>query len=208
MPRAVTGFAPGVSKVTFALEPRMPPPEHPPPEEWPALMARAQDGDRQAYATLLAAIAPRLRARARRALPDAAEAEDAVQDILLTLHRMRHAYDPARPFGPWLAALAQARIADRQRRRHRHARRETPLGPEHETFSAPPANHDEATDHARLHQAVTHLTPAEQQAVRLLKLEELSLAQAATRTGLSTTALKVACHRALRRLRTLLNPAP
>jgi RNA polymerase sigma-70 factor (ECF subfamily) len=157
-------------------------------------MARAQEGDRRAYATLLAAIAPRLRARARRALPNAAEAEDAVQDILLTLHRMRHAYDPARPFAPWLAAIAQARIADRQRQGYRHARRETPLAPEHETFSA------------RLHHAVTHLTPAEQQAVRLLKLEELTLNEASARTGLSTTALKVACHRALRRLRTLLDP--
>lgn len=48
--------------------------------------------------------------------------------------------------------------------------------------------------------------PAEQQAVRLLKLEELTLNEAAARTGLSTTALKVACHRALRRLRTLLDP--
>ena len=184
------------------------PPDDPTgPEAWSALMARAQEGDRRAYATLLAAITPRLRARARRALPNTAEAEDAVQDTLLTLHRMRHAYDPARPFAPWLAAIAQARIADRQRQGYRHAKRETPLAPEHETFSAPATNHDESTDHARLHHAVTHLTPAEQQAVRLLKLEELTLNEASARTGLSTTALKVACHRALRRLRTLLDPA-
>jgi len=29
--------------------------------------------------------------------------EDAVQDVLLAIHEKRHTYDPARPFGPWLA---------------------------------------------------------------------------------------------------------
>ena len=43
--------------------------------------------------------------------------------------------------------------------------------------------------------------------MRLLKLEELSLQEAASRTGRSIAALKVASHRALRRLRTLLGPA-
>ncbi len=40
---------------------------------------------------------------------------DAVQDVLLTVHMVRHAYDPSRPFGPWLLAIANRRI-----RRHRH----------------------------------------------------------------------------------------
>jgi RNA polymerase sigma-70 factor (ECF subfamily) len=170
------------------------------------LMARAQDGDRAAYAALLAAVVPALRARCRRAIFDVGEAEDALQDILLTLHRMRHAYDPARPFRPWLAALAQARIADRQRAAVRRARREADLSPAHETLAAPEANPD-TLDHDRLREAVARLPEAERRAVRLLKLEELSLTEASARTGLSATALKVACHRALRRLRAMLDPA-
>jgi len=186
----------------------MPPhPDAAPPDDWPALMARAQDGDQEAYRRLLVAIAPWLRARCRAALRDPAEAEDAMQDVLLTLHRIRHTFDPARPFRPWLAAIAHARIVDRQRVFIRRSRRETALDASHETFSTPAANHDETTDQGRLHDAIAHLPAAERQAVRLLKLEELSLKEASLRTGLSATALKVACHRALKRLRTLLDPA-
>ena len=181
-------------------------PPQPPHDALGQLMARVQDGDRTAYAALLAAVVPALRARSRRALPDAAAAEDAVQDILMTLHRMRHAYDPARPFRPWLAALAQARIADRQRALYRRGRRETALEARHETIAADAANQD-VMDRDRLHEAVARLPAAERQAVRLLKLEELTLTEAAARTGVSTTALKVACHRALRRLRAMLGPA-
>ena len=167
-------------------------------------MARAQDGDRDAYRRLLEAMLPGLRARCRAALWNAAEAEDAVQDVLLTLHRMRHAYDPARPFRPWMAAIAGARIADRQRAAIRRGRREAGLDRTHETFAAPEANQDLAGDGGRLHDAIARLPPAERLAVRLLRIEELSLHEASTRTGLSTTALKVASHRALKRLRRLL----
>jgi len=181
------------------------PPDNAPPDEWPALMARAQAGDQDAYRSLLAALVPGLRARCRAVLRDATEAEDAVQDVLMTIHRMRHAYDPDRPFRPWLAAITQARIADRQRVAVRRVRRETPLDATHETFPAPAANHDATEDGARLHDAIATLPAAERQAVRLLKLEELSLKEASSRTGLSATALKVACHRAIRRLRLMLD---
>ena len=60
------------------------------------LMAAAQDGDKRAYATLLQAVTPYLRAQARRYLRNPHDVEDVVQDILLTLHRVRQTYDPTR----------------------------------------------------------------------------------------------------------------
>ena len=56
-----------------------------------------------------------------RMLGSAFEAEDAVQDTLLTLHTLRHTFDPTRPFGPWLATIAARRAIDRLRRRGRTA---------------------------------------------------------------------------------------
>ena len=41
--------------------------------------------------------------------------EDAVQDVLLAIDQKRHTYDPARPFGPWLAAIARYKWIDRLR---------------------------------------------------------------------------------------------
>jgi len=44
----------------------------------------------------------------------------------------------------------------------------------------------------------------QQQAIRLLKLKEMSLKEAATASGMSITSLKVAPHRALASLRKVL----
>src|SRR5690348_7332659 len=88
---------------------------------WSRLMARAQAGDRSAYDRLLRAIQPYIRAIAgAQHRPD--RVEDVVQEVLLTVHRMRHTYDPARPFRPWLAAIARRRSIDALRRRYRSAR--------------------------------------------------------------------------------------
>jgi len=54
--------------------------------DWSILMARAQDGDGAAYHRLLQDIVPYLRSLAARRHRDPNDAEDAVQDILLTIH--------------------------------------------------------------------------------------------------------------------------
>lgn len=175
--------------------------------DWSQLMARAQDGDRQAYRTLLEDLAPYLRSIARRCFKQPSDAEDAVQDVLLTVHMVRHAYDPSRPFGPWLLAIANRRIIDRLRREMRRKAREIALSAEHETFSASPANLGDANlDEAALGAAIERLPPEQRQAIRLLKLNEMSLKEAAASSGRSIAALKVATHRAIRNLRRMLRP--
>src|SRR5271169_3352696 len=66
--------------------------------DWSELMRRTQDGDRLSYRTLLDDITPYLRALAARCFRDGGDIEDAVQDVLMTVHAVRHAYDPCRPF--------------------------------------------------------------------------------------------------------------
>ena len=178
--------------------------------EWSALMARAQDGDRRAYRTLLEDMAPYLRALAARCFKEPGDVEDALQDVLLTIHAVRHAYDPSRPFGPWLVAIANRRIIDRLRRQMRARTREIELTAAHETFSPHAANlqpsFDEfSADEAALHAAIENLPPDQRQAIRLLKLKEMSLKQAALASGRSVSALKVATHRAIKSLRKLLH---
>lgn len=173
--------------------------------EWGTLMARAQDGDADAYLQLLAEITPYLRFRAARMLRDPRDAEEAVQDILLTLHAVRKTYDPARPFGPWLIAIASRRLIDRLRRAGRHWAHEVPLTLAHEAALAGPGPALEGLDRHILDRAIAALPPLQQQAIRLLKLEEMSLKEASSVTGVSVTSLKVATHRAIKRLRGLLS---
>jgi RNA polymerase sigma-70 factor (ECF subfamily) len=176
-----------------------------PDQDWSVLMARGQQGDAQSYRRLLQSIAPYLRALAHRFGLSGPDLEDAVQDVLLTVHSIRHTYDPARPFGPWLTAVARHRLLDRLRRRVRQARRETELTEAHETFAAAETNHPELAGEAqRLTAAIASLPQGQRRAVELLKLKEMSLREASQVTGQSETALKVSVHRAIKRLRALL----
>ena len=182
-------------------------PERPAAREldWSIYMARAQAGDRGAYRRLLEEITPYLRSLAARRMPNRSDVEDAVQDALLTIHAVRHTYDPSRPFGPWLVAIASRRVVDGLRRRGRTGARESPLDAEHETFAAPEANYHEAASEARaLREAVESLPRGQRDAIRMLKLQEMSLKEAAAASGMTVAALKVATHRALKSLRKVL----
>ncbi|MBB4329982.1 RNA polymerase sigma-70 factor (ECF subfamily) [Rhizobium leguminosarum] len=173
--------------------------------DWTILMARAQDGDNFAYLRLLQEITPYLRSLVRRWHKDHWDIEDTVQDILLTLHSIRHTYDPSRPFGPWLVGIANRRAIDRLRRRGRQELREAPLTAEHEATAAASEHNDDVLDKHRLNEALGGLPPIQRTAVDLLKLKEMSLKEASDATGLSIASLKMATHRALRNLRTLLS---
>jgi RNA polymerase sigma-70 factor (ECF subfamily) len=172
---------------------------------WAELMAQAQAGDRDAYRRLLTEITPYLRALAQRQHRDSRDVEDSVQDILLTVHSIRHTYDPARPFKPWLVAIGRRRIIDRVRVNARGRLRETELTQEHETFSEPATNmHEVQSDSRRLHQAMERLPAGQREAIRLLKLDEKSLKEASSESGMSVAALKVSVHRAVKALRTMM----
>jgi RNA polymerase sigma-70 factor, ECF subfamily len=174
-------------------------------------MARAQDGDRNAYRALLEDITPYLRSLAVRCFKDASDVEDAVQDVLLTIHAVRHAYDPKRPFGPWLLAIANRRIIDRLRRQTRAKLHDIALTAEHVTFSGSQTNlptsiEESSVNEATLQEVIEKLPPDQRQAIKLLKPKEMSLKEAALTSGRSVAALKVETHRAIANLRKLLRP--
>jgi len=174
------------------------------PAEWSDLMVWSQKGDTAAYRRLLLGITPYLRAIAMRAHRNPSDAEDTVQDILLTLHSIRDTYDGTRPFKPWLAGIAQHRVADRLRIHGRAANREVALDLDHETFAAPETNIEGAAlDHRTLRAGLEALPPSQRRAVTLLKLQEMSLKEAAAVSGMSIVSLKVATHRGIRALRRL-----
>ena len=166
-------------------------------------MAAAQDGDRKAYERLLRETLPYIRSVVRSLHSRPERAEEVTQDVLLTMHRVRHTYDPARPFRPWLAAIARRRAIDALRRHRRTEIHETFDQHAYETFADVAANR-----HAEMPTTVTDLSaaiadlPAQQrEAVQLLRVRGLSLAEASAETGKSIAALKVNMHRAVKTLR-------
>jgi RNA polymerase sigma-70 factor (ECF subfamily) len=92
------------------------------------------------------------------------------------------------------------------RRRSRTNRREIVIDALDVTFIDSPANieYEPLVDSEALRAAIKRLTPGQRQAIELLKQKEIPLKEASAMTGVSVAALKVATHRALQRLRTLL----
>lgn len=173
-------------------------------EPWGLLMAAAQAGDATAYRRLLTEILPFVRALIVRQIGRADE--DAAQEALLSLHLVRHTYDPSRPFKPWLAAIVRHRLLDELRRIKRRSAKETTVDDFDVTSNQLVTNcEQEAVDEVQaLRHALDQLPEAQRQAIVLLKLQDKSLAEAALEMGTNVGALKVSVHRALKRLKGLM----
>ena len=172
------------------------------------LMAAAQAGDGAAYAALLRACHPLIERIARGKGVPHDRIDDVVQDTLLAIHRARQTYDPARPFLPWLRAIAQRRATDSFRNHHRRQSREINAPVAYDSHPDPGAGPDQRLGHAqqaaRLAAAVATLPDRQREAMEHLARQEFTLAEAAARTGRTAGALKVSLHRALASLRVTL----
>lgn len=173
-------------------------------ERWRRSMAAAQDGDAKAYEELLRDLLPEIRRLVRRRLADEAAVEDVVQNTLLAIHRSRHTYRPERPFGPWLRAVARNAFLDHVRAGARRSGREVSLEAVPEPASEPAPIAERAGLSPELQRALAELPAAQREAVEMIQLHGLSVAEAAVRAGVSISALKVRAHRGYRALRTRL----
>ncbi len=173
-------------------------------DHWGAAMARAQNGDAEAYAKLLHEILPFTRAYVSSRLRDAATVDDVVQNVLMSIHRARHTYRPERPFVAWLRAIARNAVIDSVRERARRSQRETPLADYDPPSGMPlPDEFDQGLS-PELERALAALPPNQREAVELLHVEQLSVAEAAERVGVKPGALKVRAHRGYQALRSRL----
>ena len=120
----------------------------------------------------------------------------------LTIHRVRHTYDPGRPFNNWLGAIAHRRSVDALRSRVRRDTVETFSPIAYETYADPGANKEiqAQEDSATLKEALETLPAGQRQAVELMKVREMSLVEASHASGQTVGALKVSLHRAIRSL--------
>jgi RNA polymerase sigma factor (sigma-70 family) len=170
------------------------------------LMAAAQAGDSAAYQTLLRDCIPVIKSVARRRRVDADRIDDVVQDVLLTIHRARHTYDPSRSFTAWLCVIADRRSIDLLRRTRRVDMREV-----HAPLAFESHADDEAADPSRglahadatgtVARALASLPARQREAVQHFVLEERSLADTSALTRRTKGSLKVNLHRALKALR-------
>lgn len=156
-------------------------------------------GEVAAYHAFLKELTAHLRAFLRGRMtrfPD--EVEDLVQETLLAIHNQRHTYDPGQPLTAWVHAIARYKFIDALRRRAGREALNDPLDDESEIFSASDIEPDDARrDLSRL---LEQLPDRQRLPIVCMKLEGLSVTEAARRLNMSESAVKVGVHRGLKAL--------
>jgi RNA polymerase sigma factor (sigma-70 family) len=171
---------------------------------WGDAMRAEREGEAKSYEFFLKDFAASLRRligiRLRQMQFSAAEAEDIVQEVLIAVHTRRDQWDSNRPLLPWLNAITRYKLIDACRRLRRDAAIRIELSDGDwaslSDFHAL-ASHRNLTDAEKM---ISALPVGEQAAVRAIGLNGASAAEAAAQLGSSEGAVRVAFHRALKRL--------
>ena len=164
-----------------------------------SLFLRGLDGDAAAYREFLQKLSAHLRAFLGKRLfgwPD--EVEDLVQECLLAMHNQRHTYQSDQPLTAWVHAIARYKLIDLLRAKSVREALHEPLDDELEVFAE---SATEASDARRdLDGLLATLPPRQRLPIVHVKLKGLSVAEAARKTGMSESAIKVGIHRGLKAL--------
>lgn len=172
-------------------------------ERWRNLFLEALAGNEKKYLVFLNEVAPHLRGYFRKRLPQSVnDVEDLVQETLLAVHIQRHTYDPQRPLTAWMHAIASYKLVDRWRARGSRELLTESLDGDDGAFAF---TDREATD-ARIdiQSLLARLPDRYRLPILHVKLNGISIAEAASASGMSESAVKVGIHRGLKLLAKLI----
>jgi RNA polymerase sigma-70 factor (ECF subfamily) len=171
-------------------------------ERWRLWMQAAQGGDGEAYGNLLTELVPFVRGVVRGKLGADAQVDDVTQEVLLSIHTARHTFQPHRSLLPWVRTIARNAVIDWLRKRQRLVARSSDVDADELASGAPDPGSQRISP--AILRALDQLPDSQRQAVVLLKVEGLSITEAAARAGITEGALKLRAHRGYRGLRDLL----
>lgn len=165
------------------------------------LIARARQGDREAFADLYQRYLPMMYAYVRARVYDDHDAEDLTEQVFLRAFQALSRYRPRGwPYSAYLYRIARRLVIDHMRRGRRQASMELPDEPAAEGPSV-----DEILigndDRRRVRAALERLPADYQEVIRLRLLLALPTATAAAWLGRSEGAVRVLLYRALQALR-------
>jgi len=188
----VAGLQKDASDVT------QPSPEISPQTTW---MLAVRDGrDRAAFAALFDHFAPRLKGFIMRSGTGSGQAEEIVQDVMLTVWRKAAQFDPTRAqVSSWIYQIARNRQIDVIRKENRPLPEELGEAPE----SEPDASQILALEQeaVQLKQALSRLKPDQREIIERAYMGELSHQEISTQTGLPLGTIKSRIRLGLERLR-------
>jgi len=165
------------------------------------LMVASQGGDAAAHKALLERLSGQLRGffkgQLSRLNRGPVEAEDLVQEALIAIHTRRDTYDASQPFTPWVYAIARYKFVDYLRRTKVFV---SDLPIEHAEEVTAQDDRGQVESSLDLEKLMAGLSHKVRQAIQYVKLDGLSVREAAARCGMSESNVKVSVHRGLKAL--------
>ena len=170
-------------------------------ETWVTCIARIRDQqDKNAFGQLFGHFAPRVKAFLMRNGADPAMAEECAQEVMVTLWRKAHLFDPSRASAAtWIFTIARNRRIDAIRKERRPEPEDLTWGPEHEPDQADTLALQQEND--QLGQAIAALPAKQRELIEKAYFSDLSHREIADQTGLPLGTIKSRIRLALERLR-------
>jgi RNA polymerase sigma-70 factor (ECF subfamily) len=155
-------------------------------------------GDQAAYAAFLTQITPFLRRMVARKLATS-EVEDVVQEVLISLHKARHTYDGARPIMPWVASIVSFRVTDHLRKHYSQMRHQSVDIADYENILSDVT--ETVSDSESLSEMLDGVSDKHKQILTLMHVEGYTAKEVGAQLGMNESAVKVAAHRAIKKIR-------
>ena len=168
-----------------------------------ALLSRVARADRQAFAQVFSAYAPKVKGYLIRLGASAAAAEDLMQDAMLSVWRRAASYDPAKAkASPWIFVIARNAWIDKLRREKVELAYRSALPVSEESADeAPDDSVIRSQTDDRISAALETLSPEQRQAVQLAFFEDRPHSEVAERLSLPLGTVKSRLRLALIKLR-------
>lgn len=156
--------------------------------------------DREAFAELFSHFGPRVKAFLMKSGSNMTMAEECTQDVMVTLWRKAHMFDPARAsVSTWIFTIARNRRIDLIRKERRPEPDELTWGPEPEPEQADALGLQQES--AQLRDALATLPEKQRTLIQQAYFGDLTHSEIAANTGLPLGTIKSRIRLALERLR-------
>lgn len=155
-------------------------------------------GDSAAYAEFLHQLSPMLRRVISRKIP-ANDLEDVLQEVLISIHKARHTYDGQRPLMPWVMAITGFRVSDHLRRVYGEKRNQYVDIADYENLLE--AVTESPGESESIEEMLQGVGQRERRILSLMHVEGYTATEVGSQLGMKESAVKVAAHRAIKRIR-------
>lgn len=122
-----------------------------------------------------------------------------MQEILISIHKARHTYDGERPIMPWLASIASFRITDHLRKHYSQMRHQSVDIADFENILTDVT--EEASDNESIDELLSDVPEKHKKILTMMHVEGYTAKEVGKQMGMNESAVKVAAHRAIKKIR-------